>query len=74
MNLGFVESFIGLERVATGDEVRCAMSCASQGALEVVGRSDDLSEMDSYGGPGCRRNEDIGWLMIAREIRDFSSN
>jgi hypothetical protein len=46
MNLGFIENHVGLDRLAT-DEVRCAMSFSSPGALELVVLCDDFSEMDS---------------------------
>ncbi len=58
MNSRYVESSFGLDRLATQDEVRPAMSSSSTqaattartrspGALEFVGLRDDFSEVDS---------------------------
>jgi hypothetical protein len=86
MNSTWIESSFGLDRLATEDEVRRAMSSSSaqaastactrsQGALELVGLRDDFSEVDSdASGRGPNLREEIEWLMIARELQDFNRN
>jgi hypothetical protein len=86
MNSRSVESFVGLDRLATQDEVRRAMSSSfeqaasttrtrSSGALEFVGLRDDFSETDSgASGREPKLREEIEWLMIAREMRDCINN
>jgi hypothetical protein len=75
MNSECIESFVGLDRLATQDEVRRAMSSSSPRALEFVGLRDDFSEMDSdASGRAPNLREAIEWLMIAREMQDFICN
>ena len=75
MDWGCMESSVGLDRLATRDEVRSAMSFSSPGALEFVGLRDDFSAMapDSSGRAPILR-EEIEWLMIAGEMRDRVGN
>jgi len=47
MNLVAVESPIGLDRLATWNEVRSAVSFSCQGHFEVVCTCDDCHEVDS---------------------------
>ena len=75
MNIGFIESSVGLDRLATGDEVRCAMSFSSPDALGLVGLCDEFSEMDSdCNGRACNLRGDIEWSMIVLEMRDSISS
>jgi len=70
-----IESPIGLDRLATWDEVRCAMSFWSQGALELVSPCDEFREMDS--GLSLRAPklpEDMTWLDIDSEMVDPKCN
>jgi hypothetical protein len=70
MNLGFIESSVGLDRLATEDEVRCAMSFSSAGAHELLGLCGDFNEMDSdSSGRACNLSEEIEWSIIVREMR-----
>jgi hypothetical protein len=75
MNLVAIESPIGLDRLATWDEVRSAMSFLSQGASELVGACDDCRELDSdFTGRARNLSEDIMWLAIVSEMPDSMSN
>ena len=75
MDSRWIESSFGLDRLATQDEVRRAMSCSSPGALEFAGFRDDFSEKDSdASGRASKLREAIEWLTIAREVQDFIDN
>jgi hypothetical protein len=77
MNSRSIESSssFGLDRLATQDEVRRAMSFSTPCALEFVGLRDDFSEVDSdASGREPKLREEIEWLMIAREMRDCVNN
>ena len=75
MNSECIGSFVGLDRLATQDEVRRAMSSSPPRALEFFGLRDDFSEMDSdASGRAPNLREAIEWLMIAREMQDFICN
>jgi len=75
MNLPFMESSVGLDRLATADEVRCAMSLSSPGTLELIGPCDDFRKMDLDSiGRAWNLLEELEWLEIVREIRDSVSN
>jgi hypothetical protein len=70
-----VESPIGLDRLATWNEVCCAMSVSSQVAFELFCTSRDFREMGSdFRGGACNLPEDTMWLAIAREMPDSLSN
>lgn len=70
-----IESPIGLDRLATWNEVLCAMSFSSQGAFELIGACDNFREMDSdFSGRVSTIREDIMWLAIAGEMLDSKSN
>ena len=70
-----IDSSIGLDRLATLNEVRYAMSFSSQGALGFVVGCDDFRTMDSdFSGRGVNLPEDIVWLEIASEMLDSKSN
>jgi hypothetical protein len=75
MNWGCTESSIGLDRLATWDEVRSAISFSSPGGLEFFGLRDNFSEMNSDSSrlaPSLR--EEIEWLMIVHKMRDCIRN
>jgi hypothetical protein len=76
MNLAAIESSIGLDRLATWDEVRSAISFPSQGAFELVGTRDDCREMmdSDFIDRLCILSEDIMWVAIVGEIPDSMSN
>jgi hypothetical protein len=75
MNCGCIESSVGLDRLATQDEVRRAMSSSSPRALEFIGLRDDFSEMDpDASGRAPNLREAIEWLTIARETQDLIRN
>ena len=66
---------IGLDRLATWNEVRCAMSFWSQGAIELVSAREEIREMDSdLSGRASKLPEDMMWLEIASEMVDSKYN
>ena len=68
-------SFIGLDRLATWNEVMCAISASGEGTFALVRDSDDLREADSdFCVSAWNLLEDDMWLAIAREMRDSKSN
>jgi hypothetical protein len=70
-----IERPIGLDRLATWNEIRCAMLVSSKNALGVAARDDFFDEADSHlYGPGCNLPEDFAWLDIVREMPDSLSN
>ena len=70
-----VESSTGLDRLATRNEGRCAMSFSSQGAFGLVGACDDFREMDSdFSGRACNLPEHTMWLAIVSGMLDSTSN
>jgi hypothetical protein len=75
MNRGCLESSFGPDRLATQEEVRCAISSSSTDAPESAGSGDDLSEVlsdVSARAPDLR--EEIEWLTVAREKGDCVGN
>jgi hypothetical protein len=68
MNCGCLESSIGPDRLATREEVRCALS--SPGGPP---RGFGETESDSS---GCASNlhEEIEWVMIIRKMRNCIGN
>jgi hypothetical protein len=75
MNRVVIESSIGLDRVATCNEVRYAIAFPSQVPFESVGARDDLIEMDSrVSGHARDLSEDAMWLAIAQEMPDSKCN
>ena len=75
MRPAVIGSCIGLDRLATWDEVCRAMPFLSHGAFELVGACDDFREMDSdFRGRACNHPEDTAWLAIANEALDSVSN
>jgi hypothetical protein len=70
-----IESPMGLDRLATWDEVFRAMSSSSQCTIELARRRDDSSEMDSaFSGRTANLSEDDMWLVFASEMPDSKSN
>jgi hypothetical protein len=70
-----IGSTIGLDRLATWNEVMCALSVSAGGTLALVRDSDDLRKADpDFSISACNLTEDDMWLAIAREMRDSKSN
>ena len=70
-----IGSSIGLDRLATRNEVLSAMSSSSRCTIELAGSRDDSSEMESdFGGRTGNLSEDDMWLAIVSEMPDSLSN
>jgi len=70
-----IGSSIGLDRLATWNEVICAISVSAQGALTLGGACNNLREMDSdFSGSACNLPEDEMWLTVVLEMPDSKSN
>ena len=70
-----LESSIGLDRLATWNEVMCAISASAEGTFALVRESDDLRESDSdFSLSACNLPEDDLWLAIARDMPNSKSN
>jgi hypothetical protein len=68
-----IGSSIGLDRLATWNEVMCATS--DEGTFALVRDSDDLREADSdFSVSPCNLAEDDLWLAIVCEMPDSKSN
>ena len=75
MNVVAIESPIGLDRLATPEEVRSAMSFSYRGAFEPAGTRDDCREVDSdFTSRACKFSEDTMWVVIVGETPDSRSN
>ena len=73
MNRKCLDGCVGLDRLATQDEVRTAMSFLSSEDLKFVSLRDDFSENhcdSSHRAPNLR--EKIEWLMTIHKMRDCS--
>jgi hypothetical protein len=71
----YIGSSIGLDRLATWNEVRCAIAASAEGSLVLGGACDDMREMDSdFSGGTCNLPEDDTWLAIISEMPDSKSN
>jgi hypothetical protein len=70
-----VGSSTGLDRLATRNEIMCAITLSADGITApgcAYGRS---LEMDSdFGGNACNFPEDELWITIARDMPDSKSN
>ena len=66
---------IGLDRLATWNEVIYAMSSLSRFAIEIAAPRDDSSEMDSDSGSraGNLSGDDM-WLALLNEMPDSKCN
>jgi hypothetical protein len=70
-----VGSSVGLDRLATYNEVLCAILVSAPGAFALVGGSKDLREVDSdFSEIPCNPAEETMWLAIANEMPDSKSN
>ena len=70
-----IERCVGLDRLATWNEVRCAILFPSQDAFELIGTSSDFCEMNSdFSGHARNLPGDIMWLAIVSEMPDSLSN
>ena len=70
-----IGSPIVLDRLATWNEVMCAISASDEGTFALVRDSNDLREADSdFSVSACNLPEDDLWLAIAREMPDSKSN
>ena len=70
-----IEIPMGVDRLATWNEVRCAMSFSSQGAIELVSACDDFREIDSeVDSRACNLPEDKMWSAIISEMLDSKIN
>ena len=70
-----IGSSIGLDRLATWNEVMCAISASGEGTFALVRDSDDLRKADSdFSVSACNLTEDDMWLAIAHEMRNSKSN
>jgi hypothetical protein len=73
MNRVVIKSSMGLDRIATWNEVRYALSFSSQ--CELAGSRDDSSKIDSdFSGRTGNLSEDDMWLSIVDEMPDSKSN
>jgi len=70
-----IENSAGLDRMATWNEVRCAISISSQDTLPLNSIRDDFLEVDSDLRNHARNlSEDAMWLAIVNEMPDSKSN
>jgi hypothetical protein len=68
-----IESYIGVDRLATWNEVTCAISV--EGALGLGGTRTDLREMGpDFSESASNVAEDDMWFEIVRDARDSKSN
>jgi hypothetical protein len=70
-----IGSFIGLDRLATWNEVMCAISASAEGTFALVRENADLREANSdFSVSACNLPEDDLWLAIAHEMQNSKSN
>jgi hypothetical protein len=75
MNRVVIESSVGLDRIATWNEVPYALSFSSQCIIELAGPRNDSSKIDSdFSGRTGNLSEDDMWLAIVGEMPDSESN
>jgi hypothetical protein len=68
-------SSVGLDRLATWNEVRCAISVSAGAVFALDGAGNDSRETDSaFSGSAYNLPEDDMWLAIIREMPDSKSN
>ena len=66
---------VRLDRLATCNEVICAIMVSTGGAFALVGGSEDLREVDSdFRDIPCNPAEETLCLKIANEMPDCKSN
>jgi hypothetical protein len=70
-----IGSSIGLDRLATWNEVMCAISVSAEGTFALVRDSVDLREADSdFSVIAWKLSEDTMWLAIVSEMPDSKCN
>jgi len=70
-----IGSSIGLDRLATLNEVMRAISVSAEGVFPLGGAYPHLAEMDSaFRDSACNLSEDDMWMEIMREMPDSKSN
>ena len=70
-----IKSSIGLDRLATWSEVRCAMSFSSKGAFALVGVCEDILDMDSdFSDRAGNLPEDAIWLALISQMPNSKCN
>lgn len=70
-----VGSSIGLDRLATWNEVICAISVTAECDFASVDGSNNLREVNSdFGGIVCKISEDTLWLAVVHEMPYSKSN
>ena len=75
MNLVAIESPIGLDRLATREEVPSALSFRYRGAREPVGARGDYRQVDSdFTSRFFKLDEDTRWVFILSETPHSMSN
>jgi hypothetical protein len=66
---------IGLDRLATWNEIRCAISVSTEDVPSLGGTCNDLREVDSVLSRSARNvSEDDMWFAMAGEMPDFEIN
>ena len=71
----YIGSSVGLDRLATWNEVRRAIAASPQGILAVGDIRNDMPEVDSdFSASVCNLPEDDLWLAIVSEMPDSKSN
>jgi len=70
-----IGSSIGLDRLATWNEVMCAISASDEGTFALVRESEEIREEDAdFSVSTCNLPEDDLWLAIACEMQNSKSN
>jgi hypothetical protein len=70
-----IASSFGLDRLATWNEVMCAISVSTEGVLALGGAFNDLRNTDSkYSAGVYNLPEDDMWLATVREMPGSKSN
>jgi hypothetical protein len=70
-----IGSSVGLDRLATWNELMFAISLSMDGVLALSGVCDHWGQMDSdLRRSDCNLHEDDMWLAIVREIPDSKNN
>jgi len=74
-NFSVEDNWVGLDRLATWDEVRCAIEFCSQVASELGCTSDDYRDLESdFTGCFGVIPEKLGWLALISERLHPKSN
>jgi hypothetical protein len=71
----YIGSSIGVDRLATWNEVRCAMAVSAGVSPALDGDCGDMDERDSdFRGIDFKIPDEDMWLAIVCETLDFKSN